>query len=167
MTRVAFTIYGKPEPAGSKRAFAVRKGGELTGRVAVMDDNPKGKGWQSAVRWAAVDAMLHQPHDQEIHADDAATYNGNPLPLHGALSLVVMFYVRRPKAHYGTGRNAEVLKPSAPKHPTSKPDTTKLIRAVEDAMTGLVYRDDAQIVEQYACKRYGLPERCEVVVEAL
>lgn len=167
MTRVAFTVYGKPEPAGSKRAHAIRKGGELTGRVAVMDANPKAKGWQEAVKWAAVDAMLHRPHDQDVHVEDAATYNGDPLPLRGALVLNVTFYVKRPKAHFGTGRNAEVLKPSAPAYPTTKPDTTKLVRAIEDAMTGLVYRDDAQLVDQHAHKRYGLPERCEVVVEAL
>jgi hypothetical protein len=27
MTELAFTVYGKPQPAGSKRAFAIRKAG--------------------------------------------------------------------------------------------------------------------------------------------
>ena len=34
----------------------------------------------------------------------------------------------RPKSHYGTGRNAKKLKPSAPPHHTQKPDATKLLR---------------------------------------
>jgi hypothetical protein len=56
---VAFTVLGRPQPAGSKRAFAVRRGGALTGRVAVADANPRAKSWQGEVRAAAVDAFGH------------------------------------------------------------------------------------------------------------
>lgn len=81
----------------------------------------------------------------------------------GPLALVVDFYVPRPKAHIG----AKGVKPSAPHYPTTRPDITKLLRAVEDAMSGIVYRDDAQIVHQQAMKRYGEPARCEILVTAL
>ena len=40
----------------------------------------------------------------------------------------------------------------------------KLTRAVEDALTGLVWRDDAQVVDEVLSKRYGAPERVEVRV---
>ncbi len=30
MTEVAFTVLGRPQPAGSKRGFAIRKAGKLT-----------------------------------------------------------------------------------------------------------------------------------------
>ena len=44
---------------------------------------------------------------------------------------------------------------------------TKLVRAVEDALTGLVWRDDAQVVVQTVRKRYGHPERAEVLVQEI
>ena len=68
-----------------------------------------------------------------------------------------MIFVRvRPKGHYGTGRNACVLKGWASrKMPTGKPDVLKLGRAVEDAMNGVIYLDDSQIVEEHLSKVYG------------
>jgi Holliday junction resolvase RusA-like endonuclease len=39
------------------------------------------------------------------------------------------------------------------------------VRGVEDALTGVVWRDDAQIVHQVASKFYTRgPERCEVLI---
>ena len=56
------------------------------------------------------------------------------------------------QAHYRT--NGE-LKPSAPQHCTGRiGDLSKLIRAVEDALTGVVYDDDAQIVHLTSQRRY-------------
>ena len=40
----------------------------------------------------------------------------------------------------------------------------KLARAVEDAMSGVVYRDDAQVVTEVLRKRYGEPARAEVAI---
>ncbi len=151
--RLRFTVIGKPQPAGSKRAFAVRKGGVPTGRVAVADDNPAAKSWQAAVAEKAAEAMPGE--------------NGMVGLLDGPLGLAVIFTVRRPAGHYGTGRNAGVVRPSAPEHPTVRPDCTKLLRAVEDAMSGVVWRDDAQVVEQAVSKRYGEPEGAEIVVWGL
>jgi hypothetical protein len=36
-----------------------------------------------------------------------------------------------------------------------KPDLDKLVRAVGDALTGILYRDDAQIVSLNASKRFA------------
>lgn len=139
MTRLDFTVYGKPEPAGSKRAFALRKGGVPTGKVAVTDDNPKSRGWKAEVADVA-----------------AATMAGSATPLVlDACGLALTFYMARPKGHYGTGRNADRLKDSAPAYPVVKPDATKLVRGVEDAMSGIVWRDDAQVVEQFVSKQYA------------
>lgn len=40
--------------------------------------------------------------------------------------------------------------------PTSKPDIDKLTRAVCDALTGVVYHDDSQVVSVTAHKRYAI-----------
>lgn len=48
--------------------------------------------------------------------------------------------------------------------PIVKPDTDKLARAVLDALTGIVYKDDAQVVEIHARKCYDDEARCEITV---
>lgn len=52
-----------------------------------------------------------------------------------------------------------MLKPRTVKRdmPTVPPDLDKLIRAVLDSLTGIVYLDDAQVVEIHSSKSYGEP----------
>lgn len=143
------TVLGETRPAGSKRAFATRRNGELTGRVAVVDANPNAQGWKQEVGWAARQAMVAAG----LHA-----------PLTGPLTVEMTFYRCRPASHYGTGRNVGNLRPSAPVAPVVRPDVLKLARGTEDALTGIVYGDDAQTVDLHLFKRYGIPERCEIIV---
>lgn len=143
-----FTVLGRAQPAGSKRAFAIRKGGVLTGKVAVTDAAKGSKSWKQEVRSAAVEA-----------ADQAGWSLAR-----GPLSLLVIFTITRPASHFGTGKNADQVKASAPRYPASKPDATKLVRAVEDALTGVIWYDDAQIVNQAVYKRYGDRDSCSVSV---
>lgn len=141
MIRVAFTVVGIPRTAGSKRAFPFHKGGGRLG-VRVTDNDTRGKDWRVAVVAACREA-----------------YRG--LPLEGPLSLRVTFRLPRPKGHSG----ARGLLPSAPAYPTTVPDATKLLRCLEDGLTGVLWHDDAQIVEQVVVKVYGQPG-ADVVVEA-
>lgn len=144
---IKFTVHGNPQTAGSKRAFAFkRRDGSLGSQVT--DDNPKGKAWRSQV----VDAA------RQVFGGDL---------LRGPLGVSFTFFRPRPKGHFGTGRNADKLKASAPDHPTTKPDVLKLARCAEDALTGVVWADDAQIVDESLSKRYGEPARMEVVVRVL
>jgi Holliday junction resolvase RusA-like endonuclease len=129
---VTFFVPGLPKTAGSKRVFLNRR----TGKPIVTDDSGQpGKMWRSDVKFAA-----------------CKEYVGEPLT--GALALSLTFYLPRPQSHYGSGKNSDVLKPSAPKYPTGKPDSLKLARSVEDALTSIIWRDDAQIVAQQARKKY-------------
>lgn len=141
---VTFTVDGIAAPAGSKRGFVNRR----TGGVIITDDSKRSKPWQARVAAAAGDAM------------------DGPL-LAGPLELVLTFTFPRPKGHFGAGRNAAIVKPSAPALPIVKPDVTKLIRAVEDALTGIVWRDDAQVVSQHAHKLYGEQASCAVEILSL
>lgn len=123
-------VRGLPKPAGSKRVFLVGKGADR--RPVVTDDCAKGRDWRATVQHAI-----------------AAVYRGDPLT--GPLRVAFHFTVPRPAGHVGR----RGLLPSAPEYPARRPDVTKLIRAVEDAATGLLWVDDAQIVSQTAVKRYG------------
>ncbi len=140
MPELRFTVLGKPQPAGSKRAFAIRKGGVPTGQIAVTDANKHAKSWQREVKLAALEAV---GGSEFVHG-----------LLTGPLNVSMVFYQQRPKSHYGTGRNAERLKASAPPLPTGRPDALKLARGTEDALTGVVWVDDAQVVDLDVHKRY-------------
>ena len=136
---ITIRVYGSPAPQGSKRAFAIRKGGIPTGKVAVIESShDRVKSWRQAV--------IDEARKITAHMDG---------PLTGPLSLRMIFYVARPKGHYGSGRNAERLKPGAPAYPGKPPDLSKLARATEDALTDVgIWADDAQIVRYAELAKY-------------
>jgi len=97
-------------------------------RAVVTAANPKTKGWQELVAEAALGAMP------------------SPTLIDGPVSLSVSFYLPRPKS----------IKARTVPHVT-KPDLDKLVRAVKDGLTRIVWRDDAQVVEVKAWKQYAPP----------
>jgi len=146
--KLLFTVLGEPAPGGSKDGFYSKK----LNRVIITDASKGAPAWKKKVKAAAEAAMAAK---------------GYTAPLAGPLHFEMTFYVERPAGHYGTGRNAGVLKGSARIRPTVAPDTTKLVRAAEDAMTKVVWPDDCWVVDQVARKVYGSPARCEVAVYEL
>lgn len=168
---IEFFVPGPPETAGSKKSFVKRapwaeflKGAtrdsfrmmtpdqldmllkpEKLCRAIVTDDNPKGDAWKKKAALVA-----------------RTVYQGPPLT--GPLQLDVTFILARPQGHFGTGKNAGVLKPGAPQYPTTRPDATKLLRCIEDGLTGVIWADDSQIVFQTVAKEYGHTEGAKVAV---
>jgi Holliday junction resolvase RusA-like endonuclease len=141
MTLLQFEVFGTPQPAGSKRAFSWHAKDGRSG-TNLVDANPNAKDWKRTVAIAAGEAFK------------------GPL-LEGPLAVEFFFEVSRPQGHFGK----RGLKPSAPSHPEFKPDVLKLARAVEDALSKVVYRDDAQIVEETLIKRYGERARLRVTIQ--
>lgn len=138
---VYLEVAGRPAPQGSKKAFNHR----TTGKVITQEMSKYVKPWRKDVCAAAKTWIDRNP---------------DLYPLPGALSVDMVFSIARPKGHYGTGRNAGVLKPGAPAHPASMPDLSKLVRATEDALTSAgVWTDDARVVEYgRLAKRYVAEE---------
>lgn len=117
------------------------QGSKVRTQYGMREDNPRTKPWRQAVAAEALGAM----HD--------ALLTG-PVIVHADL------YFQRPKAHYLTGG----LRENAPVWHTTKPDMDKLQRALGDAMTGIVFRDDSQICQWHVRKMYGEPARAEIMV---
>lgn len=138
---ITITVYGIPGPQGSKKPKGLRrtKNGGLVSNLVESSD--KVEPWRQDVRAAALQAT------------------GGPCswtPLDGPLALHVVFTSLRPKGHYRTGRNAHLLRESAPSRPAVYPDLSKLIRSTEDAITSAgVWADDARVVEVFGEKRYA------------
>lgn len=108
-----------------------------TGKVIVKHPK-KLKPWRDTVGYSAQRAMAGRAK------------------LIGPLALYVRFTLPRPK--------------SAPKSrtwPHVKPDLDKMLRAIGDAMEGIVYANDSQIVVVAASKTYGERVGVEIKVEAM
>ncbi|MFE6362915.1 RusA family crossover junction endodeoxyribonuclease [Streptomyces sp. NPDC057806] len=130
---LSLTVYGTPGPQGSKTRNAAG---------AMYESSAKVKPWREAVKTAALDALHH---------DDGWTALACPVWLE------LQFTLARPKHHFGTGRNAGRLKPSAPHFPTSKPDLDKLVRSTQDALKDAgVLADDSAVAHLSASKTYVL-----------
>jgi hypothetical protein len=80
-----------------------------------------------------------------------------PWPLPAVpVSLTVVVIRKRPSDQMRSGRFAGLVKPAAiAEQPVQRPDTVKIVRACEDALTGVVWVDDSQIVEHRLYKAYG------------
>jgi Holliday junction resolvase RusA-like endonuclease len=86
----------------------------------------------------------------------------------GALTFKCLFVFARPKSHYGTGRNALILKPKAPQHHIVKPDWDNLSKFTCDCLNGMAYSDDCVIVYTRILKRwaaFGEESRTEFTLE--
>ena len=95
-----------------------------------------------------------------------ALYGGEPIrPLNGPLSIVLQFHIARPKGHFGTGRNSGRVKPSAPFHPSKKPDIDNYVKFALDCLNGHAWVDDAQIVDLKAVKLYAREPRTIIHVQ--
>lgn len=141
---VEFFVHGVPRPGGSKTGFIVRT---RTGkqRAVVRDASGKVKDWRADVSYKAANTWLKAP-------------------LKIPLRLVLEFIVPRPKGHFSA---KGTLRRSAPKYPSKRPDLTKLARAVEDALSAIIYEDDALVVDKIETKRFGASPGVKVMIHAM
>lgn len=123
MTSLTINVVGTPVPQGSKVANRFGHG--------VRDANAtKLKPWRAEVAACVT----------EVVADTGWATLDDPC------EVVITFFHPRTKSHYGTGRNAGRLKPSAPAWKSTAPDIDKLTRAILDALTtSQAIRDDARV----------------------
>ena len=93
--------------------------------IVVKNASAKTKGWQKTIGLAATLAMQGEP------------------PSPGPIAINMHFAMAGP--------------PKSAKHrrwPTVRPDLDKLCRTVLDALTGIVFVDDAQVIRLLASERY-------------
>lgn len=89
------------------------------------------------------------------------------IPITTALRIDLTFFFPRPNNHFGTGKNADLLKSSVPPYPSCKPDLDNLAKIILDCMNKLYYRDDSQIVCLTAIKLYAESPGTKIVLSTL
>lgn len=110
----------------AKGSLRVGKHGQL------FSANPRLKAWQQRVAIAV-----------------AAQRGSKPL-LEGPVALVADFCFDRPPSHFTKTGNLRKGAPLAP----GRPDLDKLVRGLLDGLTGVLFKDDAQVCELDVAKRY-------------
>ena len=131
---IQFTVIGVPQPQGSSRAF-VPKGWN---RAIITSVNTKLKPWRQEIAGTAQVEMQRR---------------GLSLLEKVPIAVRVSFFFEKP----ASAKKSLVYK-------ITKPDCDKLLRGLFDALTGIVFKDDAQIVSCLMRKEFGSPARVEVAV---
>lgn len=130
---VSFTINGKPATQGSKDQF----GRESCRRLAL---------WRAEARLAGQRALARS------EAPSWATQ--------GPFQVRAAFCFSRPKSHYRFLKSGTILRDDAPSFCLANYDIDKLLRALNDALTGVFFDNDSQVCDTTASKRWvGLNEQ--------
>ena len=132
---IEYEIIAVPRPQGSKKHV---------GRGIMVESSKHVANWRSFARMCAVEAMAGK---QRIEKPNAVVVE-------------VAFYFDRPQLH----SNTKGVRPTAPMYHTKAPDVDKLLRALFDSMTGVVFHDDSQVSVVRAVKMYGPIAKTTVVV---
>lgn len=126
---LAFTVYGAALPKGNHTALLL-KGMK---HPIITESNRNVKGWQQLVAAEASHALNRIPAAERRL-------------LEFGVRLTLAFYLPRPKKHAKRG----VFVPH-----TNKPDLDRLMRAVLDALTQVLYHDDKQVTEAIVGKYFA------------
>lgn len=94
-----------------------------------------------------------------------ANLKGPRIPLDCPVRLSLKIFLPIPKS-FSKKKHAEAV--AGEIRPTKKPDVSNVLKGVEDAIKGIIYRDDSQIVEYGIIgKWYSEKPRIEVRVEII
>ena len=135
MFSISYDIEGTPRPQGSKRHV---------GNGVMLESSKYVKEWRAFAKLKATIAMQRTPRIDKPHG----------------VRLTVWFVFERPKKHF----TSKGLRPDAPKFHLSQPDSDKLLRALLDSMSGVVFEDDSQVAVIGVEKVYGERAVTKVVV---
>lgn len=137
-------VRGLPQAQGSVRAFKNRAGKVWVATEGNRPSSPLGA-WRTAIATEARRVFATVPVPRE------------------AVRVRVTLMWPRPAGHFGK----KGLLASAPALKKTKPDVDKAARAVLDALSGIAYVDDVQVVALTIQKAYGELPGAEISIEVL
>jgi len=123
---ILFRVYGIPQTKGSAKGFVLPGKNGMKPRAIITNDNPKNKSWAQTVS-----AMANMNRVEGC-------------PFEGAIRLELVFLMPIPKS----------LPKRDPAFMLKKPDLDKMTRSIKDALSGVLYIDDKQVVHTDVKKMY-------------
>lgn len=148
MKQIVFTVPGTPVAKGrAKSSSRIGVGQNGQQRVFTRHYTPeKTERYENLVRLAAQTAM------------------GGAEPFEQPVSLTVAIYLPIPQSW---SKKKQEKARAGLVGATKKPDLSNVVKAIEDGMNGVVYVDDARIIDVVLQKRYASAPRVDVIVRAL
>lgn len=135
---ITFTVWGDPVAQGRPRTAVIG------GRARVYDPE-KSRNYKALIRLVA----------QEAKPDHL---------LEGPVSLTLRIFKRFPASF---SKRAREQARAGNIRPATKPDASNILKAIEDALNGVVWVDDRQIVDLIVSKAYDDEPRVEVEVREI
>ena len=86
--------------------------------------------------------------------------------IEGPLKIDATFYIQPPKYAFSKKKFKEKLE-AEENFCSKKPDIDNYLKALLDSMTGIVFKDDGQVVECRARKLYSLKPRIEFIIKEI
>ena len=127
------------DPVGKQRARYAKRGNH------VMTYTPdKTRNYETLIKEAAIEAM------------------GSSEPLETPVTLYL--YIRAPIPKSLPKKRIEACLNGLEK-PIKKPDASNVLKSVEDAMNGVVYKDDSQIVNIHVSKVYSTVPGVDICIK--
>jgi Holliday junction resolvase RusA-like endonuclease len=141
---VQFTVLGIAQPKGSTRSWGFIRKDKTTGEPLTKHGKP--------VIGTVTTSDNTSLAGWETAVRAAAQQQCAGAFFEGAIRLAAIFYLPRPKTVKA-------------KYHLTRPDLSKLLRGVEDALTGLLWSDDSRVVDIITRKTYAMtqPHACIVV----
>lgn len=142
---ITFRVYGVPAAQGSMRAILHKH----TQRPILIHNKTQGlAAWRSLISTAAGDARRREDG-----------------MLIGPVALTITFHLPKPASMPAQLRTEKQREKWT--YPKSRPDLSKLVRAAEDALIGVLIQDDSQIVSMWARKVYSDTPGAEISLGTL
>lgn len=133
---ITITVLGRQATQGSKTPAGFRTGKDGKIYAHFREDCKDLPAWRKRVADAADAARKNLPYARRLR-----------FPLEGPLAAGMVFTLReRPVGRPGWWPKGIPYSRRIPYPPAVKPDLSKLMRAVEDALTGIAWADDARVV---------------------
>lgn len=137
-TIIQFTVYGEPVAQGRPRATT------FGGRVRMYDPK-KSSDYKDYVRLVASE-----------HAPERL--------IEGPVTVVMRFFKPIPTSF---GKRKAAMAEAGMIRPTNKPDLDNFIKSIKDSLSGIIWKDDSQIVDIQAGKWYGGRPRVEIAIQEI
>jgi Holliday junction resolvase RusA-like endonuclease len=84
--------------------------------------------------------------------------------MQGPVQLALEVYLQIPAS---ASKKQQALMASGHMLPTKKPDIDNILKAVKDAVNGVVWRDDSQVTDVRLLKRYSTQPRVQVLASEI
>ncbi len=124
---------------------------------------PVGKARPRVTKWGTYTPKKTVNYENLVKFSYLQKYGGRD-PLEGYLRLTIRFYMPIVKS---TSKKNRALMLEGKILPDKMPDIDNMVKSIADALNGIAYEDDKQVIELHAYKYYSNLPRAEVEIEKI